>query len=355
MFVNDNMNTARQEKNVGVDTAFKMEMKSFGFELCDIKCEEKQNRKLYGIRFCDIVPQLWHYCATVGANSVSIYKVIMETKKLELVQRFVDSSEKKSKRTTQSAILHPKKAEEQPTNPTEGHTSNSVNDEELYSCTWAWSQQDQPLVVAAGKLGVLKVINLITSELCALVGHGGAINELRTHVLDPGIVFSASRDRSVRMWNVRTMVCIAIFGGDGAHKFEILSLDIHPLGNCFASSSMDTSINIWNLQDPKLIEAIQNSDDADIASSKEKSIDVVVQSHPLFSTTRIHTDYVDCVRWVGDFLLTKSTNNRIVLWSPDAQRYKVRFVVVLLIVDLNTLDFIDCLECTINPSRVQCL
>jgi hypothetical protein len=39
---------------------------------------------------------------------------------------------------------------------------------------------------------------------------------------------------------LRTAVCIAIFAGEKGHRDEVLSVDPHPLGNCFVSAGMDT-------------------------------------------------------------------------------------------------------------------
>ena len=39
----------------------------------------------------------------------------------------------------------------------------------------------------------------------------------------------------------------------------------------------------------------------------------IVQT-PMYTTGRVHRNYVDCVRWYGDLLLTKSTHNKVITY-----------------------------------------
>lgn len=265
------------------------------FHLQDVRKHEGCFKKVFGVKFCHIYPSLYCYFASVGSNTISIFHIPNESDKAQLVQYYVD----------------------------EDVSSSNENSEDYYTVTWATDIHDSPVVAAAGNRAIIKVVNLLTQECKALLGHGDAINELTTHPNESSLIFSASKDRSIRLWNLRTFTCVAIFAGEEGHKDEIITIDIHRLGNVFASGSMDTSIKLWSLKDPVLLHAIEKSNEVNTESNPPEIFPTVYQQWPIFSTTQIHCDYVDCVRWVGDFILSKATKNRAVLWAPDPSRYKV--------------------------------
>mmetsp|Transcript_2155 Transcript_2155/g.2676 ORF Transcript_2155/g.2676 Transcript_2155/m.2676 type:complete len:564 (-) Transcript_2155:99-1790(-) len=265
------------------------------------------------------------YFASVGSNRATIYTINIDGT-LSAVQAFIDEDV----------------------------------EEIFYSSCWSISADDginTPLLLIGGYRGYIKVIHCSEGKLeTLLLGHGNAINDLRSHPVTPSLILSASKDESIRLWNVHTSCCIAIFAGDQGHRDQVLSIDFHILGNCFASCGMDNTIKLWSLEGKtpsrRVAKNIQesfdyhtkqpnssvmtqnnniNSEEEDGVEEQNVSIDpntnpnfqnrcsfkTIHEQFPIFSTCEVHSDYVDCVRWVGNLLLSKSTANKIIMWKPD--------------------------------------
>ncbi|GBG00405.1 hypothetical protein Rsub_13129 [Raphidocelis subcapitata] len=151
----------------------------------------------------------------------------------------------------------------------------------------------------------------------SLKGHGSDIHDIAAAPSRPQLVLTASKDESVRLWSLAGGACVAVFGGEGAHSHEVISLDWHPWRpHLFASAGMDSAVKVWSLKG--IWSKVDRSDTWHLdQASRGRAFRAAVGEHPVFSSQRLHGDYVDCVRWLGDLLLSKSVKGEILLTRPE--------------------------------------
>ncbi|XP_052166040.1 polycomb group protein FIE1 [Oryza glaberrima] len=184
--------------------------------------------------------------------------------------------------------------------------------ESFFTVSWACDIDGNPLLVAAGSTGIIRVINCATEKIYkSLVGHGGSVNEIKSQPLNPSLIISASKDESIKLWNVQTGILILVFGGVGGHRHEVLGVDFHTSDIYrFLSCGMDNTVRIWSMKE--FWEYVEKSYSWTDATSKFPTKFV---QFPVLCA-EIHSNYVDCTKWLGDFVLSKSVENEILLWEP---------------------------------------
>ncbi|KAJ9605382.1 hypothetical protein H2200_010039 [Cladophialophora chaetospira] len=192
----------------------------------------------------------------------------------------------------------------------------------LNSCSWCYVDPQQPLLAVAGGSGQLKVIDAVRGErFTTLIGHGhGTINDIATHPIYPWIVATASMDKSLRIWDLRRhnfrheSPTIVICGQASGHSEGILTVSWHATGRYLISGGLDNRICVWTV--PDLDDESPFWREIAPENRKRSSQEVKIIHFPHFTTSAIHHDFVDCVKFFGDLVLSKAANeNKLVLWK----------------------------------------
>lgn len=141
-----------------------------------------------------------------------------------------------------------------------------------------------------------------------------AINEMKFHPLQPQILLTASKDHSMRLWNIKTDICIAILGGVGGHRDEVLAIDFDTDGKTIISGGMDHNLKVWKMDSDEIQAAIDSSETY-FDSKRTRSFPTLHVHFSDFTTRAIHRNYVDSVKFFGESFLSKSCENSIVWWK----------------------------------------
>jgi WD domain, G-beta repeat len=131
-------------------------------------------------------------------------------------------------------------------------TASSRSNDQNHSQYFTGETSTGPqLLCAAGMGRSIKVIDTVRQELVAtLQGHGNHIYDLKLSPTNDFLLLSASKDRSIRLWNLESGSLVAVFAGhhkNAAHCDDIVSISWHVTGHRFVSSGTDRKILIWNV------------------------------------------------------------------------------------------------------------
>ncbi|KAK7500178.1 hypothetical protein BaRGS_00008725 [Batillaria attramentaria] len=250
---------------------------------CTNYLKENHGQPLFGVQInlncADSDPVIF---ATVGHNRVTIYEC-QDGGKIKLLQAYCDPS----------------------------------TEENFYCCAWSFDPiTNQPILAAAGLRGVIRILSLSQMQCIKhFVGHGNAVNELKFHPRECRLLLSVSKDHTLRLWNVHSSICVMILGGVDGHRDEVLSADFNLSGSKIVSCGMDHSLKMWRLDTSEIKDVMQQSHDYNSAKASQP-FPTLVNHFPDFSTRDIHRNYVDCTRWLGNMVLSKSCENCIVCWKP---------------------------------------
>ena len=145
----------------------------------------------------------------------------------------------------------------------------------------------------------------VKENIDELIGHKNDINDLKFLIVNQNILISASSDSTVRLWDVKQKKLLCIYGGPFGHPSHVLTVDFHYSEQFIASAGFDQVVMFWDID--FVLKKYNNN--------KENNFKCVLKTKPFFETL-VHENYIDTVKFMGDLVLSKSTNGVILLWKP---------------------------------------
>lgn len=192
------------------------------------------------------------------------------------------------------------------------------SEEEYFACAFC-DIADETYLVLGGERRMLKVVNLNLGKFyTVLKGHGGPVIDILHRPVRPHVIFSASSDTTIRMWDLGQLRTLAIFGGLAGHEDMVLSIDMSQDGKYLVSSGTDNSIKVWRIPNfgRKDIEHTQNiktrnnySEDYEFYFTE---IPVKV-NFPLYNSQVLHKTYINCVKYYGEIIVSKNISKRLAI------------------------------------------
>ncbi|KAG9066430.1 hypothetical protein KI688_001656 [Linnemannia hyalina] len=161
---------------------------------------------------------------------------------------------------------------------------------EMLTCCWIHQPQDA-ILATAGTDNIVHILSLSRSkELVRLTGHSHTITDIQAHPFNDDYLISASKDGSVRMWNILTGKCLLVF----EIKASVVT---------FLTGGYNGEIREWSI--PTL------------DSEPEEPI-VVLANDSRVLQSGLHSARIDCIRFAKGKVLSKSVNGKVEYWDPES-------------------------------------
>lgn len=178
-------------------------------------------------------------------------------------------------------------------------------------CSLAWmrdTESGDPLLLFSGNVPKIHVYNVAKQNYVkSLTGHGSGIQDIVPHPTLPSIFATCSDDHEVRIWNLDSKFedswCAVICHGEFGHTGAICSIAFTKNGQYLMSGGRDTWMHLWAMPPPE--ELLQ------LPKEKVKSKRVY---YPHFSSADVHPDIIDCIRFYGDLVVSRSVGYKIMIW-----------------------------------------
>ncbi|KAI8911309.1 WD40-repeat-containing domain protein [Powellomyces hirtus] len=208
---------------------------------------------------------------------------------------------------------------------------------DLFCCDWLYDVREKESFVACGGAdGMLTVCSTLTGDYKHLYSHGYHVYDIQVHPTQSLIFATASADLSARLWNAKTGHLIAIFiPATEYQRAGLTTLSWRSDGSRLLVGEEDGTVRVWNTEtlaikkateysyigQPSSIPLRSNPPGPSYGKTPDIAAPPVAQERiPVLSTPWVIHNYVDWVRWWGDFAFAKGPEGNIMMFQFQVDR-----------------------------------
>ncbi|RCH87616.1 hypothetical protein CU097_008960 [Rhizopus azygosporus] len=178
-------------------------------------------------------------------------------------------------------------------------TEEDGSSHELYTFCWLYRQGDAWLATA-GADSLIHILSLANSqEVKVLEGHKKTILDLQSHPQNDNIILSTSKDGTLRLWDIDASACLAIFECDATASC------FHPSGTKFITGNSRGELREWEIP---------------TATGMEDEPITITKKHSRLLKKMHGDNYIDCIRFANNNVLSKSINGKLEYWELDTEK-----------------------------------
>lgn len=161
---------------------------------------EENAKQIFAVQFNHFVKNRKIF-ATASGFRISIYECVEEPEEEEEEEVVVGSDAKEHLLDDDFCGIKLLRAYDDPD-----------HDEVFYTLAWSF-EGSCPVIACGGCRSVVRVIYLNNRHLREkkFIGHTNAINDMKFHPTQPHLLLTASKDHSMRLWNIKTEICVSFF------------------------------------------------------------------------------------------------------------------------------------------------
>ncbi|KNC84022.1 hypothetical protein SARC_03756 [Sphaeroforma arctica JP610] len=187
-------------------------------------------------------------------------------------------------------------------------------------------QFDDLNLVSGGSDSIVQVWSFVTGRCTQLKGHTDAVTCVRLH---SGKVLSGSEDRTLKLWDLQTMICQTTFTG---HKDTITCAQLSH--NIVVSGSLDNTIKIWDTKTGECLNTLFSHtigvnclqfDSLRIVSGSEDGTIKVWdrQTGHCMYTLQGHDQSVNTLQFNDSMIVSGSDDNNIKIFDFSAEPLRI--------------------------------